>query len=127
MKCLTVQTGIAYTLIVLSSLTETSLSPEWFSLTPQTWSWCSLKVWTHCLVLTSHTLTQPSLLPDTRCSLSGEKLTEMTQETWPDMLPSRVALLMSYSFMWPSSDPVNSFVLSGLKPRVLQKKEDYEK
>ena len=31
------------------------------------------------------------------------------------MVPSRVAWLMSYSLMWPSSEPVSSLVLSGLK------------
>ena len=33
------------------------------------------------------------------------------------MVPSRVAWLMSYSLMWPSSEPVSSLVLSGLKLR----------
>ena len=44
-----------YTLIVLSSLTDSSFSPVVLNLTAQTWSLCSLNVWTHCLVLTSHT------------------------------------------------------------------------
>ena len=33
------------------------------------------------------------------------------------MVPSRVAWLISYSLMWPSSEPVSSLVLSGLKLR----------
>jgi len=56
-----------------------------------TWSVCSLNVWMHCLLLSSHTLTVWSELLETKCWLSGEKATLSTQEACPDRVPTAFA------------------------------------
>ena len=58
------------------------------------WSECSEKVWMHCLVATSHTLTVRSEDPETKCSLSGEKATLRTQLVWPESVAMRLPLLL---------------------------------
>ena len=45
---------------------------------------CSLNVWMHCRLLSSHTLIVWSELLETKCWLSGEKATFRTHEACPD-------------------------------------------
>lgn len=52
---------------------------------------CSLNVWMHCRLLSSHTLTVWSELLETKCWLSGEKATLRTHEACPDKVPATFA------------------------------------
>lgn len=52
---------------------------------------CSLNVWMHCRLLSSHTLTVWSELLETKCWLSGENATLRTHEAWPDRVPATFA------------------------------------
>jgi len=52
---------------------------------------CSLNVWMHCQLLSSHTLTVWSELLETKCWLSGEKTTLRTHEACPDKVPATFA------------------------------------
>lgn len=124
-----------------SSETETTLLLSGLYLTPQTWSLCSLNVWTHFRSLTSNIFTDLSLDDDAKCFPSGEKETLSTHDAWPDNVPTKSLETLqnkvkkelwpdvlgfgtkttytSYSFMWPSSDAVSSIVESGEKHKLL--------
>ena len=52
---------------------------------------CSLNVWMHCRLLSSHNLTVSSELLETKCWLSGEKATFRTHEECPDKVPATFA------------------------------------
>jgi len=49
---------------------------------------CSLNVWMHCRLLSSHTFTVWSELLETQCWLSGEKATLRNNAACPDKVPA---------------------------------------
>lgn len=80
--------GQSYTLMLLSSDTDTTRLLSGLYLTPQTWSACSLNVYRHLRSATSHIFTVLSLDDDAKCLPSPDIDTLSTQEAWPDSVPA---------------------------------------
>ena len=66
-------------------------------------------------VVTSHSLTVPSLDADARVLPSGEKATELTQDVCPKSVPVLDPVATSHSLTVPSRDADATVLLSGEK------------